>query len=146
MKLRAQPVTWRGQVLSEFALVVPLLLVLILGVLEGGVATFSIVSLDHGTREAARYAVLSSSTSAATVRQTLRDNAFLLSVPDANIAITTTSAATGVSCTTDACYAAHASGDYISISATYTYHGLISLVFGPGASFTLSAQSDMRSE
>lgn len=135
----------RGQVLSEFALVVPLLLTLILGVLEGGVTVYSMVSLNNGTREAARYAVLTWTPSAASVRTRLRDNVYLLTIPDASITITTTTAA-GSTCTTDACYDARLSGDYITISATYTYHGLIAMVFGSGASFTFTAQSDLRAE
>lgn len=48
----------RGQALVEFALVAPLLFVLILGTIEAGRYVFFTEILNHATREGARYAIV----------------------------------------------------------------------------------------
>ncbi len=48
----------RGQALAEFALVIPILVLLILAVIEGGRFVFYLHSLEHAAREGARYAIV----------------------------------------------------------------------------------------
>lgn len=47
-----------GQALVEFAIVAPLLFILILGIVEAGRLVFYYHSLNNGTREGARYAIV----------------------------------------------------------------------------------------
>jgi Flp pilus assembly protein TadG len=47
-----------GQALLEFALVAPLLLIALVGVIEAGVFVFNMESLNNATREGARYAIV----------------------------------------------------------------------------------------
>jgi hypothetical protein len=47
----------RGQALTEFALVLPILLLLLLGIIEGGRIAWAYITIQNAAREAARYAV-----------------------------------------------------------------------------------------
>ncbi len=47
-----------GQDLIEFAMVLPLLLLLLLGIMEFGLAVFSYVSVANAAREGARYGII----------------------------------------------------------------------------------------
>ncbi len=51
-----------GQALVEFALVAPLLLILLVAVVEAGVFVFNMESLNNATREGARYAIVHGAT------------------------------------------------------------------------------------
>ncbi|HUG48285.1 MAG TPA: TadE family protein [Candidatus Limnocylindria bacterium] len=48
----------QGQALVEFALVIPMLILLILAVIEAGRFVFYMHSLEHAAREGARYAIV----------------------------------------------------------------------------------------
>lgn len=50
-------VVWAGQGLVEFALILPLLLMLLLGIIEGARIAWAFVTVQEAAREAARYAV-----------------------------------------------------------------------------------------
>jgi Flp pilus assembly protein TadG len=59
---RGSPRT-RGQAMAEFALVFPIFIVLLLGLIEGGRFVFYSEMLNHATREGARYAIIHGSNS-----------------------------------------------------------------------------------
>mgnify|MGYP000500059501 CR=1 FL=1 len=54
----SRPERSRGQALVEFALVAPLLFLLILGTIEAGRFIFYYELLNHAAREGARYAIV----------------------------------------------------------------------------------------
>lgn len=54
----------RGQALVEFALVIPIFLLLLFGIIEGGRFVFFYEMLSNATREGARYAIVHGSNSA----------------------------------------------------------------------------------
>ena len=51
-----QPPAQRGQAIVEFALVAPILIILIMGVFDLGLAFFTNITLQNAAREGARYA------------------------------------------------------------------------------------------
>jgi Flp pilus assembly protein TadG len=69
---RPDPRSYRGQALVEMALVLPLLLLILTGILQFGVLLSGQVALVNGVREAARYGSVlqTASTSAATTNGT----------------------------------------------------------------------------
>jgi hypothetical protein len=54
---------FRGQTLVEFALVLPLFVILVLAAFEGGRYVFYSEMLNHATREGARYAIINGANS-----------------------------------------------------------------------------------
>ena len=56
----------KGQALTEFALILPILLLLILGIIEGARIIWAFVTVQNAAREAARYAVTAGPGAAAT--------------------------------------------------------------------------------
>jgi Flp pilus assembly protein TadG len=61
---REQPQRRRGQALAEFALVLPIFLALIFGVIEAGRFIFHYEVLNNATREGVRYAIIHGENSA----------------------------------------------------------------------------------
>lgn len=53
----------RGQALAEFALVAPIFFLLLFGIIEAGRFMFYYETLNHATREGARYAIVNGSNS-----------------------------------------------------------------------------------
>src|SRR2546422_8959953 len=70
----------RGQALVEFALVLPVLLLVVLGVVKMGIAATSWSDETHLANEAARYAAVNSCSSCVAAGQTL--NAWILTQAD----------------------------------------------------------------
>ena len=48
----------RGQALTEFALILPVLLLLLLGIIEGARIVWAYITIQNAAREATRYAVV----------------------------------------------------------------------------------------
>jgi Flp pilus assembly protein TadG len=71
----------RGTVLAEFALVLPLLLILLFGIVEFGIAFNRAQAVEAAAREGARLASISTTTSG---QITSRVNATLAGIPFAN--------------------------------------------------------------
>lgn len=57
-RLRRMPRGGRGQSLVEFAMVMPLLVILIFGIIDFGMGLRSYISLSNATREGARFAAV----------------------------------------------------------------------------------------
>lgn len=75
----------RGTSIVEFALVVPVVLAILIGILEAGWLTKNYLTLANATREGARSASLGKTTSA--IRTRLRNAASPVNVTDANITL-----------------------------------------------------------
>jgi Flp pilus assembly protein TadG len=69
-KPRRRHGTSRGQSLVEFALVLPLFLVLVMGIADLGLAVFSYNSITNAAREGARLAIVNQDTTKITARAT----------------------------------------------------------------------------
>jgi hypothetical protein len=58
MRLHSRDTGERGQALVEFALVIPLLILVVIGIFEGGRAIYTFNALSNAAREAAREAIV----------------------------------------------------------------------------------------
>ncbi|MGB9641066.1 MAG: TadE family protein [Anaerolineales bacterium] len=93
---RLSSLSFRCQGLVEFALIIPILLVLIFGVIEAGRALFTYVVVVSTSREAARYGAAVGTNQAgipfyrdcAGIRAAARRVAILANIPDSDITIT----------------------------------------------------------
>lgn len=130
----------RGQSLVEFAIVVPLFLVLVLGIVDFGMALRSYITLTNAAREGARVGVVCSDGDS-----TAASNAAIAQVVDSGSALDLTSS--NVTQATTPC----STGSDVIVTAQYTYHfitplgGFITLL-GGSDSITLSSTTKMRSE
>ncbi len=77
----------RGQSIIEFALVVPALLALMIGIMEFGYLVKANMTLASAAREAARYAALGKSTSEITARVTRYAGSLKLTAPNGSITL-----------------------------------------------------------
>jgi Flp pilus assembly protein TadG len=132
----------RGQSLVEFALVVPLFLVIVMGIADFGLGLKTWISMTNSAREAARYAAVNCAAGTASdsdVQQRALDSATTLGL--------ITSEVTVENCT------AGASSESVVVTIEHDYElitplgGFLSL-FGGGlsSSIPLTSRADMRME
>jgi Flp pilus assembly protein TadG len=130
----------RGAVVVEFALVMPLLFLLVFGIIDFGWMIDRSNVINNVTRDAARVASLDGTY--AEIETTLRDELADIGVtypgPDVSVAITCTNAS-GSNCDgTSASYTANAtSGSAVKVRVSYTHHwitpvGALCSFFGGG--------------
>ena len=122
----------RGQASVEFALILPILILLVMGILEFGLFFHSYVNISFASKEAARLAALdanaSSQSIAASVQATMPATR--------NITITLTPAAprtTGLPVT-------------VSVSTQHTFMTPVISVLAPSNPYTISSSTTARSE
>jgi Flp pilus assembly protein TadG len=128
----------RGQSLVEFALALPVIFILVLGIVEGGRLVYSLTTLDFAVEEGGRVAALPSTASVSAVQSHVSNNAHFITVPTGNVSVSVNSGAK--------VYTSRSSGDRVEVSATYTYSPIVTSIFGLNLTMTLSARSDMRVE
>ena len=128
----------RGQSLVEFALALPIIFFLVMGIVEGGRLVFSLTTLDFAVEEGGRYAALPSTASVADVQTAVSSNAHFITVPASSVTVSVNNGAKA--------YTSRASGDRVEVSASYVYSPIVSNVIGFQITMTLSARSDMRVE
>ncbi len=135
----------RGQALSEFAIVVPVFLLILLGIFETGRFIFNYEALNNATREGARYAIVHGDNSfcpsgppppghtnacdpsGSRVLQRVRDTAYGIAPADVV-----------PSATWDP---NNRRGNTVKVTATYTYTSFVPLLFLPP--ITVSAESTL---
>ena len=125
--------TDRGQSLAEFAIVVPIFLILVFGIVDFSMALRAWLTVTNASREGARVLVLGQSCSQVTAQS---QNVAKGLSPSVTVTITP-STCTGVS------------GDTMSVSVSYTYKfvtplgSLAKMITGP---ITMTSTSTMRHE
>lgn len=138
----------RGQSLAEFAVVVPIFLVLVMGIVDFGMGLKSWISITNAAREAARWGAIHCSSGDYTnsdVEQRAIDTATGL---DAAALTATVDTSAGV-----ACDASQNSTQSLVVNVDYEYKmitplaGMLSLLGGgSSSSINLSSSADMRIE
>jgi len=114
----------RGQALVEFALVVPVFILLVAGMIDFGFGLYSYMTLISGAREGARLGVTNCSATNCSAAVTSKVQASSSGLnPSVTVACAT---AAGVA---EACTASTA-GDSVTVTASYTYNMIWPLAFG----------------
>jgi Flp pilus assembly protein TadG len=152
----------RGQGLVEFALVVPLFFLLLLGTVEFGRAVYTIEMLNNAAREGARYAIVHGAQSAcpsgpmpngaanycdpsgANVRREVRTSAIgIVGVNPANLVVTTRwcSPDAMAGCTTGLGNGDNGRDQAVWVQISYSFTSFVPLV--PLPSFTLTGGSTL---
>ncbi|MDH3942929.1 MAG: pilus assembly protein [Anaerolineae bacterium] len=79
-------IVFRGQSLLEFAITIPMLLLLLMGIFDLGRVTFYYAALTNSAREGARYGIVQPDDSIG-IRQVVRDFAFGIDPDDLTISV-----------------------------------------------------------
>src|SRR5688572_19491586 len=110
-----------GQGLVEFALVIPIFLLFMLGLFEGARLVYSNGVLAHAAQQGARLAALASTTDETMVKQRVRDSATGIAVATGDITITVTRPATSPNPT----YTSRAPADRVKLVVTHTFRPVL---------------------
>lgn len=113
-----------GAAAVEFALVVPILIVLLLGIIEFGLAFSAQLQVTNAAREAARVMAIQNSTSAAS-------SAALAAAPSLNPAMTASEVAYGITTSAGAAASSCSAGGTVTVTIRYPYR-FLSGMFGAG--------------
>lgn len=122
----------KGQALVEFALILPILLLLVMGILQFGMMLSTYLTIENASREGARKGITGSPD--AEIRQIITDTSPSLNASNLSVSITPGDAARN-------------SGDTITVRITYSYQltvPIISSLFNN--SVVLNGQTSMRVE
>jgi Flp pilus assembly protein TadG len=112
-----------AQGLVEFAIIGPVFLMLLFGVVEMGRLIWTNHELDNGTREGARYAMVHGAKSG-TLATSATVKTYMLSH---------TSGLSSAKATVNVAYGGTAQpGDVVTVSSTYSFTPLVSMVLGTG--------------
>ena len=134
---RGQKKSW-GQSLAEFALAIPVFMLVLVGIAEGGYYVVATTIVSHATHEGARYGVLESTSSRAAIRTRVQESAAAvvsLVSTDINLQLNGSAA-------TNAEYQGREQGDRLRVTTTYTHTPLVGYVFD-GITFPSNAQAEL---
>ena len=126
----------RGQSLAEFALAIPLFMLVFLGVAEGGYFVVSSTIVSHATHEGARLGVLKGKTETDLKGKVISAAAAVTMIAPGDISV----------CINGSCgssqYAGRKAGDTLRVATTYTHQPLVSYVF-PGVTWPANTQAEL---
>ncbi len=134
----------RGQSMVEFALVIPIFMLILAGILDFGFALYSRMTVINAARDGARAAVMvpDFSTITTVAQQAADSSAAGAGMTPSSVSVTCLQ--TSVSLTspaTIACGPTVVPGDSVSVTVNYTYKTFFPLFFG--ASFNLASTVQM---
>lgn len=135
-----------GQALTELALALPILLLIIFALIEAGVFAFTLMTVEHAAQDGGRLAALppnADNADEAAVKAYVLSRASLAPVTLAasDITITVTN------CSSSPCnFTTRDSGARVHLAVNYTYNPMIAMVFGNGTTFALTAQTEYHVE
>lgn len=127
-----------GQSLVEFTLALPVFLLVLLGIAEGGYYVVATTAVSNATQEAARLGVLGSTPDIAAIKARLEDAAsVVVGIADSQISVELN----GSACD-DACYGGRQPGDRLTVITTYEHRPILSYVFN-GVTFQNDASAEL---
>jgi Flp pilus assembly protein TadG len=132
----------RGQALVEFALVIPVFLLVLCGILDFGLMLYSRMTVINASREGARISVTAAdhTTIPSLATGMVLSNAFGLNTAALSTATSCVAIKTPGSCNWSTKTASQ-SGDAVSVTVTYTYQTFFPLFFG--STFPMSSTVQM---
>jgi len=159
----------RGQAMVEFALVAPLLFVMLLGIFEAGRFVLNLETLNNATREGARYAIVHGADSACPSGPMPQNKANPCDPSGARIVTAVSDAALGIAnagalsvptprwtlegsqvlpqspTDTDPTDGDNGRGNYVTVFADYSYDPIFKAIFDIGVipTITISAESTL---
>lgn len=134
----------RGQSLAEFALVIPVFLLILSGVLDFGFMLFQRMTVINAARDGARVAVTTPTKAniPALADSTVRSVSTTLDQSPSNLIVTATCVhtATDPGCAGPNDWSHAIAGDSVNVVVTYHYHSFFPLLFGSSFDLTSNVQ------
>ena len=139
MSARLHRLTDRGQSLVEFALVLPIFILLLVGILDFGRAIYAYNTISNAAREAARVAIVDQDPAA--IRAEAIKQAVSLDLIDADVTIAYANAdlTTGAPCNV----AAPPNGCVVSVTVDYSYEAATPILGNIVGTIDLSSTTRM---
>jgi Flp pilus assembly protein TadG len=131
----------RGQTVVEFALVVPVFLLLVFGVLDFGRAVYEYNTIVNAARQGARYGIINF-TDGPGIKAAAKAAAGPLGIADANITIRCFAYGSSSGSVTQTCTTV-TPGDQISVQVDYAYTSLMSTFLKVAPTINLTSTSRM---
>jgi Flp pilus assembly protein TadG len=120
----------KGQSLTEFALLLPVLIIVVMGVVEVAHIYQAYVTITNAAREGARYGIANPTDIAGIKSHAVQEGSAEIPLSTANVSDPTCASPDGS--TPKACSVTLA-GDRITVTVTYTYHFITTYLFGIGS-------------
>lgn len=129
----------RGQALAEFALAIPVFMLVVLALIEAGAFAFTLTSLESVAQRGGRMAALPSTTTESAVQTYVVSQAALagITVAPSDVAVT---------CSPSCTLATKTSANRVRVVVNYTYRPLTGIALGGTATFPLSAATEYHAE
>jgi Flp pilus assembly protein TadG len=130
----------------EFALVLPVFMLILSGILDFGFLLYSRMSVINAAREGARTAVMIQAPTAGEIVQTAKASAVSaasqggISISDSNVDATCLQTSVSPSSTTPISCDSAVSGDSVSVTINYSYHTFFPLLFGTAINLSSTVQ------
>jgi Flp pilus assembly protein TadG len=137
---RNRPAGARGQSVVEFALVFPVFVLVLAGIIDFGLGLFSYMSMINGAREGARLGVVVSDKTNLPSTVQSRVTGMAAGLDPGELTVTTTCVRVSVACTEPQWQP----GDAVRVVVDYTYHMVWPLTFG--TQIPMRASVEMRIE
>lgn len=128
----------RGQSIVEFALIGPLFILLIMGLIEGGRLIYTYNAVNHAAQEAARQGVLEGTGSVAEVKARAVAAADPLAIDAGDVTVEVNSGTTS--------FSDRALGDRLAVTVGHDFTPVVAMVFGSSAAIHLSGTSELMVE
>ena len=120
MRRHGRGLASRGQSLVEFALILPVFLLMLMGLIDGGRAVYSYNTLSNAAREGARMAIIPSNT-VAVVKQTVIDKSVALKLTADDVTVSS-----------------RTPGQPVTVSVSYRFKPVVALVAEKWGADTIS--------
>lgn len=122
----------------EFALVIPIFIALIFGIVEGARLIYTYNTINHASQEAARMASLQDTSDEGAVVDKALDAADPLTLSTGDVSVDVNDGGTG--------FGDRAIGDRVTVKVDYHFVPLVSFVFGSNAGIDLVGESEVMVE
>lgn len=138
MMRHQQKARTRGQSIVEFALITPLLLTLLFGLIEGGRIIYTYNAVNHAAQEAARVGVLADTGGVGDVKARAIDAGDPLTINAGDVSVEVNNGSTT--------FGDRDIGDRLAVTVGHDFTPIVALVFGSTASIHLSGTSELMVE
>jgi Flp pilus assembly protein TadG len=128
----------RAQSLVEFALIGPVFLLLVFGLIEGARLVYAYNTVNHAAQEAARTAVLADTASVSAVKDRAVEAADPLTVQAAGVDVDVNDGGTA--------FADRDIGDRVKVTVGYDFVPVLGMVFGSSSAIGLTGKTTLMVE